>query len=94
MIASKVLRFNIASSVKELRFQFCQNGESSNTIRQYLSSSYPYIKKSNPELPILIREASGVSPTLYVRYEFGKEIKQSLEGLKTEQIETILKGLK
>jgi len=29
---------------------------------------YPNLKKNNPDLPILVRECSGVQPRLYARY--------------------------
>lgn len=36
--------------------------------RTFLQRSYPTMKKHNPHTPILIREASGIEPTLYARY--------------------------
>lgn len=36
--------------------------------RSFLQRSYPTMKKHNPHTPILIREASGIEPTLYARY--------------------------
>jgi hypothetical protein len=36
--------------------------------RNFLQRSYPTMKKHNPHTPILIREASGIEPTLYARY--------------------------
>lgn len=63
-------------------------------IREFLTNKYPSIRKSNPELPILVREAYGVSPTLYARFELGREAKYSLEGLDSAAIEQTLKGLK
>ncbi|GMM38719.1 hypothetical protein DASC09_060580 [Saccharomycopsis crataegensis] len=94
MIGSKVLRFSVPTAVRELRFHLSQTGEASVPLRNYLSEQYPTIKKSNPELPILIREAFGVPPTLYARFEHGREAKYSLEGLSSSAIEQTLKNLK
>jgi NADH dehydrogenase (ubiquinone) 1 alpha subcomplex subunit 2 len=38
-----------------------------------LSKYYPALKKNNPNIPILIREATAVPPTVYARFEYGKE---------------------
>lgn len=36
--------------------------------RNFLTRSYPTMKKQNPHTPIMIREASGTAPTLYARF--------------------------
>lgn len=36
--------------------------------RNFLTRSYPTMKKHNPHTPIMIREASGTEPTLYARF--------------------------
>jgi NADH dehydrogenase (ubiquinone) 1 alpha subcomplex subunit 2 len=56
-------------------------------------SSYPTLNKHNPELPILIREASQSKPLVFVRFEKGREVKKDLEGMDKTQIETELKSL-
>lgn len=38
------------------------------------------MKKHNPSIPIMLREAQGTLPKVYARYDFGKEKSQSLEG--------------
>lgn len=48
--------------------------------RAFLTKSYPTMKKHNPSIPIMLREAQGTSPKVYARYEFGQEKSQSLEG--------------
>lgn len=45
------------------------------------------MKHHNPNTPILIREASGVEPKVWVRYGFGKEKSESLAGLSAKEIE-------
>jgi hypothetical protein len=36
--------------------------------RNFLTKSYPTMKKHNPHTPIMIREASGTEPTVYARF--------------------------
>jgi hypothetical protein len=36
--------------------------------RNFLTRSYPAMKKANPSIPIMIREASGTQPTVYARF--------------------------
>jgi hypothetical protein len=36
--------------------------------RNFLTRSYPSMKKANPSIPIMIREASGTQPTVYARF--------------------------
>ena len=38
------------------------------------------MKKNNPYTPIMIREASGVEPRVYARYEYGREKMEDLRG--------------
>jgi len=38
------------------------------------------MKKNNPYIPIMIREASGVEPRVYARYEYGREKMEDLRG--------------
>lgn len=38
--------------------------------REFVENSYVELKKANPQLPILVRECSGVQPRLWAR--FGK----------------------
>ncbi len=61
--------------------------------RSFLTKSYPVIKKYNPTLPVLIREAANVKPTAYARFEFGREAKASLEGLDSKGIESAIIAL-
>lgn len=36
--------------------------------REFIDGNYVDLKKSNPKLPILIRECSGVRPVIFARY--------------------------
>ncbi|KAF2178702.1 NADH dehydrogenase, alpha subcomplex, subunit 2 [Zopfia rhizophila CBS 207.26] len=80
-------KYGFANTLKELRFLFCQTSEQSAAMRSFLTKSYPTMKKHNPHTPILIREASGIEPKVYARYEFGKERMIPLKGLDDKAIE-------
>ncbi|KAJ4381209.1 hypothetical protein N0V86_003558 [Didymella sp. IMI 355093] len=80
-------KYAFNAGLKELRFLFCQTSEHSAATRNFLQRSYPTMKKHNPHTPILIREASGFEPTLFARYNYGKETKVSLKGLDDKSIE-------
>ncbi|KAG7291815.1 hypothetical protein NEMBOFW57_001836 [Staphylotrichum longicolle] len=80
-------RYAFANGLKEVRFLFCQTGEHSAATRSFLTRAYPIMKKNNPTIPIMLREAQGTLPKVYARYAFGKEKSESLEGLSDKQIE-------
>lgn len=86
-------RFAFAKSLKEVRFLFCQTGESSAAVRSFLTKSYPTMKATNPNTPIMLREAGGTLPRVFARFDMGKEKSQSLEGLSEKQIEEAFSGL-
>lgn len=48
--------------------------------RAFLTRAYPTMKKNNPHIPILIREAMGVEPKIWTRYEYGREKMAPLTG--------------
>ncbi|GAA6064730.1 hypothetical protein JCM10212_000401 [Sporobolomyces blumeae] len=79
------LRQALPKAVRELRVFGCQTGPGSEGVRQFIKSSYPSIKKANPELPILIREAHGTPARGFVRFERGQEKQVSLEGVSSAQ---------
>ncbi|KAI5846084.1 NADH-ubiquinone oxidoreductase 105 kDa subunit [Tricharina praecox] len=86
-------RYAFSSGLKELRFLFCQTGEQSSAVRQFLAKSYPVMKKHNPDTPIMIREAAGIEPRVFARFEFGKETQKPLMGLSDKEIEEAVNGL-
>lgn len=49
-------------------------------LRSFLTRAYPTMKKNNPHTPIMIREAMGIEPRVYARYEYGKEKVADLKG--------------
>ncbi|KAF2659382.1 NADH dehydrogenase, alpha subcomplex, subunit 2 [Lophiostoma macrostomum CBS 122681] len=81
-------KYGFAQGLKELRFLFCQTSDHSAATRNFLTKSYPTMKKHNPHTPIMIREASGIEPKVYARYEFGKEKMVPLKGLDDKAIES------
>jgi len=62
-------------ALKELRIHF---GPGSTAVKSFVEKNYAALKKSNPHTPILVREALGVKPVAFARFEFGKETKTSL----------------
>ncbi|TIA88869.1 hypothetical protein E3P81_03281 [Wallemia ichthyophaga] len=84
----------LPTAIKEIRLIGCQTGNRSEGFRQFVQSSYPNLKQSNPHLPILVREAAGVPARAFARFEYGLEKNVSLDGLSagevTKQVETLL----
>ncbi|KAK7419484.1 hypothetical protein QQZ08_007686 [Neonectria magnoliae] len=86
-------KYAFAKGLREVRFLFCQTSEQSAAVRSFLTRTYPTMKRSNPNIPILIREAAGTQPKVYARYDRGTETSHSLEGLSDKQIEDTVSGL-
>ncbi|KZZ93988.1 NADH-ubiquinone oxidoreductase [Ascosphaera apis ARSEF 7405] len=86
-------RYAFASGLKELRFLFCQTSPHSAATRQFLKRAYPTMKKNNPYVPVLMREAFDTQPRVFARYELGKEKQESLLGLSDQEIEQKITSL-
>ncbi|KAF1827776.1 NADH dehydrogenase, alpha subcomplex, subunit 2 [Dissoconium aciculare CBS 342.82] len=86
-------KYAFTKALKELRFLHCQTSEHSNAVRSFLTKSYPSMKQSNPHTPIMIREALGIEPKVYARYEFGRERVADLKGLDASAIEQKVSSL-
>nr|POE79370.1 nadh-ubiquinone oxidoreductase 10.5 kda subunit [Quercus suber] len=86
-------KYIFAKGLKELRFLHCQTSEHSNAVRSFLTRAYPTMKHHNPHTPIMIREAAGIEPRVYARYEFGRETMADLKGLDDKAIEDKVSGL-
>ncbi|KAM7352173.1 NADH dehydrogenase (ubiquinone) B8 subunit [Cochliomyia hominivorax] len=83
-----VTRFvKMSPKLKELRIHLCQTGEASQGAREYVERFYPALKRDNPELPILIRECSGIQPRLWARYALGKETSVPLTNQSAQDIQ-------
>ncbi|RMJ09765.1 NADH-ubiquinone oxidoreductase 10.5 kDa subunit [Fusarium euwallaceae] len=86
-------KYAFNKSLREVRFLFCQTSEQSAAVRSFITRAYPTMKRSNPNIPILIREAAGTQPKVYARYERGTEKSKVLEGLSDKEIEDAVSGL-
>ncbi|CAO3592484.1 unnamed protein product [Absidia cylindrospora] len=88
-----VFKSQLSKGLKELRVQFCQSSPSSTGLREYVAKNYTSIKQANPELPILIREASGAEARVFARFDKGIERKVSLQNANSQDIEKALEQL-
>ncbi|ORY75726.1 thioredoxin-like protein [Protomyces lactucae-debilis] len=77
----------------QLRFHFCQTSEASTGLKQFLQKAYPVMKKHNPSTPLLVREAFGTPPKIWARYEKGREVSVSVDGLSTAEVEKQVQSL-
>lgn len=59
----------------------------------FLSAQFAALKQANPGFPLLVREADGVSPMAYARYEKGVETSVPLAGLDAAGVEAAVGGL-
>ncbi|TIC00444.1 hypothetical protein E3Q17_02190 [Wallemia mellicola] len=86
----------LPTAIKEIRLIGCQTGNRSEGLsRQFIKSSYPALKQSNPHLPILVREASGAPARAFARFEteYGLEKNVTLEGLSAGEVTKQIEGL-
>ncbi|PAV79228.1 hypothetical protein WR25_23906 [Diploscapter pachys] len=71
-MSSQTIRL-AGTALRELRVHFCQLSPASAGVRDFIANDYVPMKKANPDVPILIREASGIVPRIWARYEHGVE---------------------
>ncbi|XP_018928481.2 NADH dehydrogenase [ubiquinone] 1 alpha subcomplex subunit 2 [Cyprinus carpio] len=96
MAAAAVVRgigSNLSKNLREVRLHLCQKSAASQGTRDFIEQHYVTLKKANPELPILIRECSGVQPVLWARYGFGKEHNVSLDNMNADQVAKALESV-
>ncbi|ODH45428.1 hypothetical protein ACO22_00155 [Paracoccidioides brasiliensis] len=74
-------RYAFNKSVRELRFLFCNTSAHSDATRAFLKRAYPTMKKNNPYIPIMMREALDTEPRVFARYEMGVEKQEPLLGM-------------
>ncbi|KDR79168.1 hypothetical protein GALMADRAFT_63476 [Galerina marginata CBS 339.88] len=74
-------------ALREIRILCSQTGPASEGTRQFILSKYPTIKKHNPELPVLIREATGTPARVFARFERGVEKHVELDNLPVAEVE-------
>ncbi|KZO90631.1 NADH dehydrogenase alpha subcomplex subunit 2 [Calocera viscosa TUFC12733] len=77
----------LSPAVRELRILCCQSGQASAGVRQFIQSAYPALKKANPDLPVLVREAAGTPARIFARFERGLEKHVDVDNLSASDIE-------
>ncbi|KAF9788132.1 thioredoxin-like protein [Thelephora terrestris] len=75
-------------AVREIRILCCQTSPASAGTRSFIQSAYPTIKRHNPDLPVLIREANGVPARIFARFEKGVEQHIVVDNLSPGEITT------
>ncbi|KII85406.1 hypothetical protein PLICRDRAFT_44699 [Plicaturopsis crispa FD-325 SS-3] len=75
-------------ALREIRILCSQTGPASAGTRQFILSKYPIIKKHNPDLPVLIREATDTPARVFARYERGVEKHVELDNLSSSDVES------
>ncbi|KAJ6500158.1 thioredoxin-like protein [Mycena polygramma] len=75
-------------ALREIRILCSQTGAASAGTRQFILSQYPAIKQHNPDLPVLIREASGTPARVFARFEMGEEKHVELDNLSAKDVES------
>ncbi|WFD05451.1 hypothetical protein MVES1_000781 [Malassezia vespertilionis] len=56
-------------AVKEIRLHFSPTGSGSAGIRKFVQEYYPVMKQHNPNVPILLREATSTPARMFIRLE-------------------------
>ncbi|KAF8906910.1 thioredoxin-like protein [Mucidula mucida] len=74
-------------ALREIRILCCQTAPASAGTRQFIVSKYPVIKQHNPDLPVMIREASGTPARVFARFERGREAHVELDNLSASDVE-------
>ncbi|KAI8393671.1 thioredoxin-like protein [Radiomyces spectabilis] len=92
-ITMSLFKSQLSKGIKELRVQFCQTSPASSGLRDFVAKNYTALKKANPELPILIREASGAEARVFARFEKGVERKAVLQNTSAQDVEKVLEQL-
>ncbi|KAF2068770.1 hypothetical protein CYY_009905 [Polysphondylium violaceum] len=83
----------LSHNLQEIRIHFCTTTQSSEGLRNFVVKNYTDLKRLNPKLPLLIREAHGIEPVIYARYDWGKEEKKIVTNLSEQEVEEKLKEL-
>lgn len=83
----------LTPALREIRIHLCSKGSNSNGVRQFIDKYYLDLKTKNPNIPILVRECTGIEPKIWFRYQFGRETSASLNNLDADQIAGLLKDL-
>ncbi|KAA1477962.1 NADH dehydrogenase, alpha subcomplex, subunit 2 [Dentipellis sp. KUC8613] len=73
-------------ALREIRILCSQSGPASAGTREFIASHYPTLKQHNPDLPVLIREATGTPARAFARFERGAEKHVELDGLSSADV--------
>lgn len=92
-MATKTAALRFGPHLKELRVHCCQTSKESHGLREFVKKYYPDLKSSNPDLPILIRECSGVRPKIWARFEYGRELSSEVSNKGPEDVLQELQSL-
>ncbi|EGN94405.1 Ndufa2, NADH ubiquinone oxidoreductase 10.5kD subunit, partial [Serpula lacrymans var. lacrymans S7.3] len=76
----------LSPALREIRILCSQTGQASAGTRQFILSTYPTIKQHNPDLPVMIREASGTPARVFARFERGVEKHVELDNLSSSDV--------
>ncbi|CDH57787.1 nadh alpha subunit 2 [Lichtheimia corymbifera JMRC:FSU:9682] len=87
------LRSQLGKGLKELRVHFCQTSPASSGLREFIAQNYTAIKQANPELPILVREATGAEARVFARFDKGIERKAILQNASSQDVTKALEQL-
>eukprot|EP00471_Norrisiella_sphaerica_P003110 CAMPEP_0184486750 /NCGR_PEP_ID=MMETSP0113_2-20130426/8519_1 /TAXON_ID=91329 /ORGANISM="Norrisiella sphaerica, Strain BC52" /LENGTH=88 /DNA_ID=CAMNT_0026868769 /DNA_START=20 /DNA_END=286 /DNA_ORIENTATION=- len=60
-------------ALKELRIHYCQTSPASSGLREFVKANFAEMKKTNPALPIMVRECAGAAPKMTGRFDKGVE---------------------
>ena len=86
-------RSALSRSVQEIRIHFCPTAPASAGAKEFVIAQYAELKKANPSLPILVRDASGAEARVTARFDFGKEKSVSLQGVDAKGVQAKLEEL-
>ena len=86
-------RSTMGQAIRELRFVMCQQSGASTGARQFVNNNYAQIKSTNPTLPFIVRECYGAQPTVWARYDFGKERRVYLNDLNEQEVDQVVQEL-
>ncbi|KAF8066713.1 thioredoxin-like protein [Lyophyllum atratum] len=75
-------------AIREIRILCSQTGPASAGTREFILSRYATIKQHNPDLPVMIREASGTPARVFARFERGVEKHAELDHLSAKDVES------
>lgn len=83
-------------NVREIRIHYDpaeSGGIASASLRKYTLDNYHAAKAANPDLPILVREATDVLPKVWVRYDKGVERSASVTPSNHQQVADVFNKL-